>query len=207
VSDPRTKIVERAYDQIADTFLAWAGEIEDDPRRRMGAELSGRLADGARVLDLGCGAGVSDTQQLAKRFRVTGVDISGEQIRRARENVPGAEFIHADMTEVELPPASFDAVTAFYSFNHVPRDLLAGVFERIHGWLVPGGLFLTALATGDNPGWVGEWLGVETYFSGYPPDENRRLLGEAGFHLLIDEVVAMQEPEGEVAFHWVLAER
>jgi cyclopropane fatty-acyl-phospholipid synthase-like methyltransferase len=207
VSDPRTKIVERAYDQIADTFLEWAGEIEDDPRRRMATELSGRLAGGARVLDLGCGAGVSDTQALAKRFRVTGVDISGEQIRRARENVPGAEFIHADMTEVELPPASFDAVTAFYSFNHVPRDLLAGLFARIHGWLIPGGLFLTALATGDNAGWVGEWLGVETYFSGYPPDENRRLLGEAGFRLLIDEVVAMQEPEGEVAFHWVLGER
>jgi hypothetical protein len=29
----------------------------------------------------------------------------------------------------------------------------------------------------------------------------------AGFTMLIDEVIEMREPEGVVAFHWVLAER
>jgi SAM-dependent methyltransferase len=207
VSDPRTKIVEQTYDEIADRFASWAAEIEDDPRRRFREELFSRLPERARVLELGCGGGGPDTRALAERFAVTGVDISGEQIRRARENVPGAEFLQADMTELELPSESFDAVAAFYSLNHVPRDLLPSLFASVRTWLVPGGLFLAALGASDNPGWTGEWLGTTTYFSGHDPDENRRLLAEAGLESLIDEVVAMQEPEGEVSFHWVLARR
>ena len=207
MTDARTQTVARGYDEIADRFAEWVTEIEDDPRRRFRQELFDRLTRGARVLELGCGAGTSDTHLLAERFRVTGVDISAEQIQRARTNVPGAEFVQADMTELELPAGSFDAVAAFYSFNHVPRDLLGGLFSRIHGWLAPGGLFLTALGAGDLEGWTGEWLGTTMYFSGWRPETNRELLQEAGFKLPIDEVVEMREPEGVVAFHWVLAER
>ena len=39
-------------------------------------ELVARLPKGARVLELGCGAGVPDTQRLAARFQLTGVDVS-----------------------------------------------------------------------------------------------------------------------------------
>jgi len=144
VTDARTQTVARGYDEIADRFAEWAAQIEDDPRRRFREELSARLRDGARVLELGCGAGGSDTAALAQRFRVTGVDISREQVRRARRNVPSAEFIQADMTELELPRESFDSVAAFYSFNHVPRDLLPALFARIGSWLRPRGPFLAA---------------------------------------------------------------
>ena len=207
MTDPRTDTVARGYDAIADRFAQWVTEIEDDPRPRFRQELLDRLPPGARVLELGCGAGTSDTHLLAEQFRVTGVDISTEQLQRARRNVPEAEFIQADMTTLELPPASFDAVAAFYSFNHVPRDLLADLFSRIHGWLVPDGLFLTALGAGDMEGWTGEWLGTTMYFSGWSPETNRELLQGAGFELMIDEVIEMREPEGIVAFHWVLASR
>jgi SAM-dependent methyltransferase len=207
MTDPRTETVARGYDQIADRFAEWVTEIQDDPRPRFRQELFDRLPPGARVVELGCGAGTSDTHLLAKRFRVTGVDISAEQLQRARTNVPEAKFVQADMTELELPAGSFDAVAGFYSFNHVPRDLLGGLFSSIHGWLVPDGLFLTALGAGDMEGWTGEWLGTTMYFSGWSPERNRELLRGAGFKLLIDEVVEMREPEGIVAFHWVLAER
>jgi len=207
MTDPRTSTVARGYDKIADRFAQWVTEIEDDPRPRFRQELLDRLPPRARVLELGCGAGTSDTHLLAKRFQVTGVDISAEQLRRARKNVPQAEFVQADMTEVELPAGSFDAVAGFYSFNHVPRDLLGDLFSRIYDWLVPGGLFLTALGAGDMEGWTGEWLGTTMYFSGWSPETNRELLQGAGFELMIDEVIEMREPEGIVAFHWVLASR
>lgn len=206
MSDPRTRIVEQGYDVIADTFVEWRDRIVGDPRRAWAAELTSRLDDGARVLELGCGAGVPDTRVLAERFRVTGVDVSGEQVRRARANVPSAEFIQADFTALELEPSSFEAVAAFYSFNHVPHDLLADVFNRIHSWLVVEGLFLTALGTSDTPGWTGDFLGAPTFFSSFTPDTNRRLLGEAGFELLLDELVTFLEPDGEATFQWVLAQ-
>ena len=74
------RIVERGYDRIAERYLEWSARIPDDPRRRFAAELTGRLDDGARVLDLGCGAGVPSTAALAERHDVLGVDLSAAQL-------------------------------------------------------------------------------------------------------------------------------
>ena len=203
--DPRTQIVADGYDAIGETFAAWRERIVGDPRDEWADELVARLQDGARVLELGCGAGSPETKRLAQRFAVTGVDISPRQVERARAAVPGAEFVCADFTELELPAASFDAVASFYVFNHVPRELLAPVLASIHGWLVPGGWLLTAFGQSDNPGWTGEWLGAQTFFAGFPPDVNSRLVREAGFAIERDEVVTFEEPEGPASFQWVLA--
>ncbi|HET9288565.1 MAG TPA: class I SAM-dependent methyltransferase [Gaiella sp.] len=207
MSDPRTALVAAGYDAMIDTWESWKARITDDPRDEWCDELVTRLPRGARVVELGCGGGTPETQLLAERFRLTGVDLSPEQLRRARQRVPGAAFLHADFTELELEPGSVDAVASFYAFNHVPRELLAGLFARVHGWLAPGGLFLTTLGASDTPGWTGDFLGAPSYFSGFEPDTNRGLLVDAGFELLRDEVVTIREPEGDARFHWVLAGR
>jgi len=206
VPDPRTQIVADGYDAMGETFAAWREEIVGDPRREWEDELVSRLADGARVLELGCGAGTPETRRLAQRFAVTGVDISPQQVKRARAAIPQAEFVCADFTDLELPAGSYDAVAAFYVFNHVPRDLLGPLLGRIHGWLVPGGRLLTAFGVSDLEGWTGEWLGAETFFSSFPPEINSRLVREAGFAIERDAVVAFDEPEGPARFQWVLAQ-
>jgi SAM-dependent methyltransferase len=209
VNDPRTRIVGEGYDAMADEFATWRDRIVGDPRERWRGELGSRLPDGARVLELGCGNGIPDALELAEKFRVTGVDISAEQIARARQNVPTATFVQADLTAIDFDEGSFDAVAAFYSFNHVPRDLLVPLFARVHTWLVPGGLLLASFGTSDTESWVGEWLGTTMFFSSFPPATTSRLLGEAGFELLLDELVPMREPDEdeEAPFHWVLARR
>jgi SAM-dependent methyltransferase len=207
VSDSRTQLVGAGYDAMVATWESWSARITHDPRAEWLDELMRRLPEGARVVELGCGGGTRETAVLARRFQLTGVDLSHEQLRRARERVPEADFVRADFTEIDFEPRSLDAVAAFYSFNHVPRDLLAGLFARIRSWLGDGGLFLAALGTGDTEGWVGEWLGATMYFSSFPPETNSRLLREAGFELLRDEVVAIREPEGDATFQWVLARR
>jgi SAM-dependent methyltransferase len=207
MSDPRVEIVARCYDRIADRFAEWRDRIDGDPRREWAEELSSRLEDGARVLELGCGAGVPDTKELARRFRVTGVDVSAGQIRRARESVPEAEFVQADILELELPAGSFDAVCSFYVFNHLPRERLRELVARIAGWLRPDGLALNAFGVSDNPGWTGAWLGAETYFASFEPPENRRLVEAAGLTIVRDEVVTFVEPDGPAQFQWILARR
>ena len=206
-SDPRVEIVARGYDAIADTFAGLRDRIEGDPRREWAIDLAGRLEPGAAVLELGCGSGAGETAMLAERFRLTGVDVSAEQIRRARERVPNGEFVLADVLEVELPAESFDAECSSYVFNHVPRERLRELMSRIRGWLQPGGLALNAFGVGDNPGWTGEWLGAEMFFAGFEPPENSRLVSAAGFEILRDEVVEFVEPEGPVRFQWILARR
>ena len=206
VPDPRTQIVADGYDAMGGTFAAWREQIVGDPRDEWEQEFTSRLAVGARLLELGCGGGTVETRRLASRFRLTGVDISPKQVERARAAIPEAEFVCADFTDLELPAGSFDAVCSFYVFNHVPRELLAPLLGNIHGWLVPGGWLLVAFGTSDNPGWTGEWLGAETFFSGFPPEVNSRLVREAGFAIERDEVVEFEEPEGPARFQWVLAQ-
>lgn len=203
--DPRTQIVADGYDAIGETFAAWREEAVGDPRREWEDELTARLEPGSRVLELGCGGGAPETMRLAQRFVVTAVDISPHQVERARAAIPEAEFVCADFTELELPAGSFDAVCSFYVFNHVPRELLAPLLERIHGWLVPGGWLLTAFGQTDNSGWTGGWLGAETFFSSFPPEINSRLVREAGLTIERDEVVEWKTPEGTDRFQWVLA--
>jgi SAM-dependent methyltransferase len=205
MSDPRTELVGAGYDAMADTWEEWSERVTDDPRHEWLRKLVELLPEGADVVELGCGNGTVETRALASRFRLTGVDLSAEQLRRARERVAGATFVQADLTTIEFDAGSLDAVCAFYVLNHVPRELLPGLFERVRSWLRPGGLFLATLGASDLPGWEGEWLGVPMYFSGHEPERNRELL--AAFELLEDEVVTISEPEGTVAFHWILGRR
>jgi cyclopropane fatty-acyl-phospholipid synthase-like methyltransferase len=192
---------------MIDTWESWRAQIKDDPRHEWCDELAARLEPGATVVELGCGGGTEETKLLSRRFRLIGVDLSAEQLRRARQRVPGAVFRHADFTELELEPSSIDAVVAFYVFNHVPRDLLPGLFSRIHGWLRDGGLLLATLGTSDTEGWTGEFLGAPSYFSSFPPHTNTRLAVEAGFEALRDELATICEPEGGATFQWILAQR
>lgn len=207
MSDPRKRTVQAGYDAMAEHYLAWGRAVEGDPRGRFLDEFVRRLRDGARVLDLGCGAGIPSTKQLAERFDVVGIDISESQLPLARTNVPRATFIRSDFSELEFDDEAFDGITAFYSISHVPREEHAALFERVVRWLTPGGFFLASLGADNSPDWTGEWLGVPMFFSSYDADTNRQLLETAGLGLVLDEVVSMKEPEDDVAFLWVLAEK
>ena len=201
--DERKRIVRAGYDELSDRFGEWMARVEGDPWERFLDDLAARLGPGDRVLDLGSGNGAK-IARLADRFDVTGVEISERQLRHARAAAPAASFVQADFTEVDLPAETFDAVTALYSIVHVPRDEQPALFARILGWLKPGGLFLASLSHVGGEDRVDEWLGVDMFFSGFDADTNRRLVREAGFELIEDQLVWMQEPESEVAFLWVL---
>ena len=205
MTDRRTALVAAGYDAMADTWEAWSAQVTDDPRFGWLERLTQRLPDGARVVELGCGNGTVETRALAGRYELVGVDLSTEQLRRARGRVPAATFVHGDLTRIEFDEGSLDAVCAFYVLNHVPRELLPPLFGRIRQWLRPGGLLLATLGASELEGWEGEWLGVPMFFSGHDPDRNRQLL--AAFELLEDEVVTITEPDGPVSFHWILARR
>ncbi len=204
--DPKL-IVERGYDAIADRFAEWQTQISDETRLRFLADLLELLPERPDVLELGVGAGVESSRILAARGRLTGVDLSHEQLRRARARLPGATLIQGDFSAVELPPEGFDAVVSFYVLNNLPQEELGPLLRRVAGWLRPGGWFLASFPSSDNPGWRGEWLGTEMYFAGCDPETNRRLAEEAGLEVVRDERETMIEPEGEVRWQWLLTRR
>ncbi len=152
------------------------------------AALLDRLDDGAAVLDIGCGAGVPIAKSLAARFRVTGVDISPEMVQRAQQNVPTGDFKCVDIMSATFPPCSFDAVVAFYSIFHLPREEHPDLFRRVHRWLRPGGYLLCTLSHFNEDGYTeDDFFGETMYWSNYSLGEYAGILNGAGFTLLETE--------------------
>jgi len=201
--DPK-EIVRSGYDKLAHVYGA-----EDFERRRIRysdwlARLTQRLPRAAEILDLGCGHGQPAAEILSRSFRVTGVDLSAEQVSLARRAVPSSEFVCADMTEVEFRPSRFDAVVALYSVIHVPLGEQPQLLDRLAGWLKPGGYLLVTVGHDAWTGSESDWLGVQgatMYWSHADGSTYRRWLDERGFRLLWEEYV----PEGKGGHDILLA--
>jgi SAM-dependent methyltransferase len=203
--DPK-RIVASGYDAMAERYLAWSDLRPSAARLRYLALADALIPAGADVLDLGCGAGIPMTATLAAGRNVTGVDISSAQVALARANVPSASFLQADLTTLDFPPDSFDAVVAFYSLTHVARAEHAALFGRIRSWLRPGGLFVASLGVEDSPDEIeADWLGVDMFFSHFSARVNRRLVAEAGFEIERADVVTEPEDRHDARFLWVVA--
>jgi len=163
-----------------------------------------RFSGGEEVLDIGCGSGVPFTVALAKNFSVTGVDTSVEMIHLARKNLPDAEIIHSDIMTIKFDEDSFDAVTAFYSIFHLPRDEQRELFRRIFQWLRPGGyLFCTLSYSGEEGYTESDFFGVTMYWSNHSLKEYMEILDDVGFNLLVSAELS----HGYVGRHGLPAER
>jgi SAM-dependent methyltransferase len=134
---------------------------------------------------------------------VVGVDGSPQQIVRARQNVPQATFVEADMCNVTFDADSFDAVGAFYSITHIPPVQQGPLLVRIAGWLKPGGMLVASFGAGTAGEWTGEWLGTTMFFGHVGEAETIRLLTDAG--LLIRHSSVEKQDNEEAAFMWVEA--
>jgi SAM-dependent methyltransferase len=200
------EIVARGYDAIALRYAEWAGQVES-PALEWLRDLDSRLPDGSDVLELGCGRGVPGTRELARRHRVTGVDISAVQVELARHHVPEASFVHADAAELDIAAGSLDAVVALSFFGHVPVDEQRDLISRIAVWLDDGGLLLATFGAGEAGEDVDpDWLGAPMFFASLGGNSYIPLLRESALEPLRDEVLVQHEPgHGDVAFRWVLA--
>lgn len=205
--DPK-QIVANGYDNIAEQHEEWAGNVRVEERAKYTSVLLEKISKGAEVLELGCGSGIPTTQRLAEKFSVTGVDISAKQVTLAHQKVPTAKFIHSDMTKLNFPEGSFDAVAAFYSMIHVPRQEQTELLCKIASWLRPGGLLVTTMGAHSIEAYFNDnFLGKPMYWSNFDSETNRRLVKEAGLNILsaIDETA--DEFEKPITFLWVVAQK
>ena len=98
------------------------------------------------LLDVGCGIGGS-SRILAKdyNFDVTGVTISPQQVKRAKELTPknvDAKFAVDDAMALSFPDASFDVVWSVEAGPHMPdKAVFAKELLRV---LKPGGILVVA---------------------------------------------------------------
>ena len=201
------EIIARGYDQVADEYAALESAEAPWPRLKRVRAFAADLPQGSRVLDVGCGNGLPATSELALSHEVTGVDISGEQIVRARSNVPAATFICGDVREVDLPVGAFDAIVALYLIDNIAREDYPALFGRLSELLRPHGRLLLSAEPGHDPWQPYTWLGVPMFINTVPTDELVRLLQEAGLSVASTEFESQLEGGRSIEYAWIVADK
>eukprot|EP00927_Polykrikos_kofoidii_P079621 TRINITY_DN76413_c0_g1_i1.p1 TRINITY_DN76413_c0_g1~~TRINITY_DN76413_c0_g1_i1.p1 ORF type:complete len:245 (-),score=53.31 TRINITY_DN76413_c0_g1_i1:9-743(-) len=187
------RVIKEGYERCADQYLAEHAQYDPgDMRLPTLRTVLASLPHGAHVLDIGCGAGVPVAKAVVEdlnELRVTGVDLSERMVALAREQVPSerARFLCCDMSEVELPEDTYDAVTAFFSIFHLPRAEHGGMFRKVAGWLRAGGVFVFNI--GEDTGEVScedDFVGVPMVWSCFGQEGTAALLREVG--LIVESI-------------------
>ncbi|MCC5575358.1 methyltransferase domain-containing protein [Microtetraspora sp. AC03309] len=134
------------HDALGDYFAEHAGispynAYTDRPAM---LELAGDV-DGAKVLDVGCGAGHYAVELLARGAQVVGVDGSRTLLEHARARVgERAEFLLHDLEEPLnfAHDASFDGAVCALVFHHLTHRVQ--LLRELHRVLRPGGWLLVS---------------------------------------------------------------
>lgn len=153
------------YDGIADWYEhefrdpRLAGDLENAAVRLLGRGTG-------RLLDVGCGTGRFAEKFAQYGWTVTGVDISEDMLRIARNR--GLDVIQADATALPFDADVFDAVTS--TWTHTDIDDFSAMVREVSRVLKDGGPFVYM---GAHPCFVGPHSqfvaaeGVPTLHPGY----------------------------------------
>lgn len=178
-------------------FERYAAPVSEQLIRKAG------IRPGMRVLDIACGTGhpaLAIAERVGPTGSVLGTDLVEPVVAFARERAREAgltnvEFRRVDGETLDVPPASFDAVTMRWGIMFMPSPVEA--MKRAHAALKPGGrIALAAWAAPErNPfamiamGVIRRRLNVPPPPPGTPgifafadPDRLRAVIEAGGFH-------------------------
>ncbi|CAF4464637.1 unnamed protein product [Rotaria socialis] len=155
-----------------------------------------RLPPNSHILDIGSGTGVPTARLLFDAgHKVTGIDISSEMVRIAKYNVPTATFLQADAANVTFPPASFYAITAFFSLLMLRRDCIESTLQKLKTMLQPPSYFILSMVEGDFDYKKIPFLSQSLHVSAYPRDVIARQLENLSFTIFDSHAVQFQANE------------
>jgi len=127
--------------ELADYFRGIGARTKDI---KLAIELAGNL-ENPKILEIGCGDGRDAKEIIEFTPNYTGIDISKELIKLARQHVPNGNFEVADAVSYQYPTNSLDVVFAFASLLHLNKEEVSQVLEKVHVALRPGGIFFISL--------------------------------------------------------------
>lgn len=137
----RQTMTDAAFDPATLDFYAREAAVytasgPDGISRHLPAFLA-RLPPGARILELGCGAGRDSAHMIEQGFDLDPTDGVDAMARQAAQRVGRpVRLLRFDELDIDR---GYDAVWASASLLHVPRAALGDVLGRIWRALKPGG--------------------------------------------------------------------
>jgi SAM-dependent methyltransferase len=135
----------------------------------------------APVLDIGCGSGGLLAYLQRRGFsRARGIDVSVEQVERARQR--GVEVERADaLTYLAMHQSEFAAIVAVDVFEHFERAETMDLAQRIYAALQPRGRLLVQTANGAGLFPRQVIYGDLTHLTIFTPESIGQLLRPIGF--------------------------
>ena len=194
-------------EQLRTEFNEWAragkGESMERGHRPVGEQAIARLRveTDSRVLDIGCGSGWA-TRLLADyafNGRVTGMDISDEMIRVAREassSYPNVDFEVASAEQLPFADGEFTrafSMESLYYYQNIPKAL-----SEIHRVMKVGGLFAAVVDLYWENEATHQWIDtLKVPVELLSIDDYRSLFMDAGFINIRDERIIDPTPVPE----------
>lgn len=147
-------------------------EAQRSKKRHIIAKL--RMAPGQSVLDIGCGwGGLALSVARLTEARVTGITLSSEQLRRARERAQAAgldaqvSFALQDYRNVDR---QFDRIVSVGMFEHVGVNHYQKFFDKIYALLKNDGVALVhSIGRSEGPGITNPFIEKYIFPGGYIP--------------------------------------
>lgn len=130
---------QRFYRQLSKVYDTWLRDLFWTEEMREFAVQMVRLRPGMRVLDVGCGTGFFTEGILRHTPDVCGLDITSEQIAKAREKLE-VPLLRGDAEQLPFRREAFDAVVSAGSVEYWPSPVTA--LREMWRVLRPGGIAL-----------------------------------------------------------------
>lgn len=152
------------YDQLwgDQANLAAFREEADGVREKLTREIvdciEDGIADGAEVVDIGCGVGdlLAEVRRCRPRVAVAGLDFSQKAVDAAATTFPGGRFVqHVIDRTLPYDTAAFDVVLCTDVLEHLERPrAIAAELVRI---CRPGGMVVIVVPDGDVDQFLGHY--------------------------------------------------
>ena len=130
------------------------------------------------LLEIGAGHGRDSLFFQNQGVDVAAIDLSPAMVALCQQK--GISTLVMDMTALEFPSQSFDAVYALNSFLHLSKQEFPAVLENVHRVLQSGGLFYLGLYGGvDFEGiWENDSYTPKRFFSFHTDEQLKQILAD-----------------------------
>ncbi|MBZ5645917.1 MAG: class I SAM-dependent methyltransferase [Acidobacteriia bacterium] len=110
-------------------------------------EIAAKYAKGRKALDFGCGTGRSSRFLKGLGFEVTGVDISEDMLRKARQADPNGDYRRVAGGDLGPLAPGYDLALSAFTFDNIPAENKLPLFTQLATSLKPSGVLVNLVSS------------------------------------------------------------
>lgn len=110
-------------------------------------EIAAKYAQGSTALDFGCGTGRSSRFLRRLGFEVTGIDISEDMLRKARQTDPSGDYRRVAGGNLGPLAPGYDLILSAFTFDNIPARKKPSLFKQLARLLKPQGVLVNLVSS------------------------------------------------------------